>query len=242
MMLRSFLVLLMVGFAPCVALATPQAIAAQAEAETSVDEPAVEGDGVEAEDHSEGDHAEGDHGGAHDSDPTHGNMSDAAQEVVDFRTDIALFTAVVFVLLLTALYSTAWKPIMMGLEKRERRIAGSIAHAEKVAAEADAKLAEYEAKLAAAAHEATQIVAEARKDGEAAGQKLVASAQEDATRLKERALSDIESAKRVALGELATQSSDIAIALAKRVVGHEVRAEDHQSMIQEMLSKLPSNN
>jgi F-type H+-transporting ATPase subunit b len=190
------------------------------------------------EEHGEEEHAEH----HEDNDPTHANVSDATWSLVQFRGDLALFSAIVFLLLLAGLTSVAWKPIMLGLEKRERGIADRIAHAERAAKEADARLAEYESKLSAAAHEATQIVAEARKDGEAAGQKLVASAQEEATRLKERALADIESAKRVALGELATQSSDIAMALARRVVGHEVRAEDHQGMIQEMLAKLPSNN
>ena len=86
------------------------------------------------------------------------------------------------------------------------------------------------------------MIAEARKDAEAAGQKLVAAAQEEAARQRDRAIADIEAAKRIALSELATQSTDVAMSLAQRVVGREVRAEDHQGLIQEMLGKLPSNN
>lgn len=202
---------------------------------------ATGGDHAEDDGHADEAHAADDHA-AHDNDPTHGNLSDARWEIVDFRTDIAFFTAVVFLLLLAGLYATAWKPIMGGLEKRERRIAENIAQAEQASEQASQKLAEYEQQLAAAQEEAQQIVAEARKDAEAAGQKLIASAQEESVRLKERATQDIESAKRVALGELAHQSSDVAMSLAKRVVGREVKAEDHQGLIQEMLSKLPSNN
>lgn len=193
--------------------------------------------------HADGAHADAEHGDGHtDNDPTHANVSDPTWEVVDFRTDMAFFSAIVFLLLLFGLSTTAWKPIMQGLEKREQSIADKIANAERASQDAEAKLSEYESKLATANEEAQQIVAEARKDAEATGQKLIAAAQEEAARAKDRSLADIESAKRVALNDLANQSSEVAMSLAKRVVGREVNAEDHQSMIQEMLSKLPSNN
>ncbi len=192
----------------------------------------------------------GDEAQAHDAhppghignDPTHANVSAPTYEVIDWRTDLALFSALVFLGLLAVLGPTAWKPIMQGLEKRERGISDNISRAEKAANEASAKLAEYEAKLATAAQESQRIVAEARKDAEAAGQKLIAAAQEEAARSRDRAVADIESAKRVALSELASQSTDVAMQLAQRVVGREVRPEDHQSLIQEMLAKLPSQN
>jgi F-type H+-transporting ATPase subunit b len=192
--------------------------------------------------HSDDSHGDASHGAHQDNDPTHANASDPLYKVIDWRTDMAFFSAVVFGLLLLVLGATAWKPIMQGLEKRERGIADNIAQAQKSATEATAKLAEYEAKLAAAAEESQRILAEARKDAEAAGQKLIAAAQEEAARGRDRAVADIESAKRAALGDLANQSTVLAMSLAQRVVGREVRAEDHQGLIQDMLSKLPSQN
>lgn len=202
--------------------------------------PAAEVAGELAPEAAAGGHDAGE--ASHDMDPTHGNVSDKTYGIVDFRTDIAFFTAIVFLLLLAGLYFTAWTPIMQGLEKREQGIADNINRAEKAAADAQSKLAQYEAKLATAHEEAQAIVGAARKDAESMGQKLVAAAQEEAVRQRERATADIESAKRVALSELASQSTDVAMFLASRVVGREVRADDHQGLIQEMLSKLPSNN
>jgi len=187
-------------------------------------------------------HGDAGHGTHPDNDPTHANASDEVFKVIDWRTDMAFFSAIVFGLLLLVLGATAWKPIMQGLEKRERGIADNIAQAQKAATEATAKLAEYEAKLAAAAEESQRILAEARKDAEAAGQKLIAAAQEEAARGRDRAVADIESAKRAALGDLANQSTVLAMSLAQRIVGREVRSEDHQGLIQDMLSKLPSQN
>jgi F-type H+-transporting ATPase subunit b len=209
----------------------------------------VEGEQDHGEEHSDsdashsGDHSSGHGDGEHvDNDPTHANMSDATYSVTEFRTDMAFFSGIVFLLLLAGLGATAWKPIMEGLQKREDAIAANIASAEKASEAAAAKLAEYQSKLETANEEAAAIVSDARKDAEAAGQKLVAAAQEDAARIKDRATADIESAKRVALGELAEQSTQIAMSVAKSVVGREVSASDHNSLIQEMLSKLPSKN
>ncbi|MFN3190519.1 MAG: F0F1 ATP synthase subunit B [Aureliella sp.] len=212
--------------------------------ETGEDDEEDHGAGGHGEDGTAHDEQDGEHGDGHhvDNDPTHANMTDQTYEVIDFRTDMALFSGVVFLLLLAGLSLTAWKPIMEGLQKREESIANNIAQAEQASEDAQAKLAEYEAKLATANDEAAQIVSDARKDAEAAGQKLVAAAQEDAAKIKERATSDIESAKRVALGELADQSTAVAMSVAQRVVGREVKADDHQGLIQEMLSKLPSKN
>jgi F-type H+-transporting ATPase subunit b len=192
--------------------------------------------------HSDAGHGDDSHGAHSDNDPTHANVSDPTFQVIDWRTDMAFFSAIVFGLLLLVLGTTAWKPIMQGLEKRERGIAENISQAQRAANEATAKLAEYEAKLAGAAEESQRIMAEARKDAEAAGQKLIAAAQEEAARGRDRAVADIEAAKRTALGDLANQSTVLAMSLAQRVVGREVRAEDHQGLIQDMLSKLPSQN
>ncbi|HBE71014.1 MAG TPA: ATP synthase F0 subunit B [Planctomycetaceae bacterium] len=222
---------------------------AEVTSDADVGEEDAEDDGHSDGEHGDEDHSGEGHGdehgeghGSHDNDPTHANLSDDGLNLMGWRTDLALFNAVVFLILLMGLMAFAWKPIIEGLEKREKRIAGNIQQAEEDAAAAKAKLAEYEQKLASASEEAQEIVATARKDAEAAGQKIVAAAQEDAARLQERAESEIESAKKVALSELAGQSTAIAMSVAGRVVGREVNADDHNGLIQEMLSKLPSEN
>lgn len=188
------------------------------------------------ESHSSGSHSSEIH------DPNHGSSSPVLYKAVDFREDMAIFTAIVFLLLLAGLYVAAWKPIMAGLEQREHAIASNMLAAEAAASDAQAKLKEYEAKLSGAAEEATRMVMAARKDAEVAGARIVAEAQEEAARQRQRGESDIESAKRIALSELASKSTEVAVSLAQRIVGREVKSADHQKLIQEMLSQLPSNN
>ncbi len=182
------------------------------------------------------------HGHGHEIDPTHANMSDVGEDPAEFRADKAIATLIVFGALLALLTAFAWKPIAAGLEKRERTILTNIKNAEQASKDAAAKLVEYETKLAAAAQEAQRIVADARKDAEAAGQRLLTAAQEEAARQRDRAVAEIDSAKRVALNELAERSTDVAMTLASRIVGREVKAGDHQGMIQDMLNQMPSKN
>jgi F-type H+-transporting ATPase subunit b len=193
---------------------------------------------LKAAEEKHADHAHGDH----EIDPTHANMTDVGEDPAEWRSDKAIATLVVFGILLAVLTTFAWKPIAAGLEKRERTIASNIKNAEQASKDAAAKLVQYEAKLAAAAQEAQQIVADARKDAEAAGQRLLTAAQEEAARQRERAVADIDSAKRVALNELAQRSTDVAMTLAQRIVGREVQSADHQGMIQDMLKQMPSQN
>lgn len=181
-------------------------------------------------------------GHAEIANPVHGNTNNATYNAVDFREDINIFTAVVFLLLLTGLYFAAWRPIMEGLEKREKTIAGNIQAAEQAKLEAQSRLRDYESRLASAADEANKIVAEARKGAEATAARIEAEAQEEAARQRERTAAEIDAAKRVALGELATKSTDVAMALAQRIIGREVKAADHQKLIQDMLAQLPSKN
>ena len=58
-----------------------------------------------------------------------------AADPLEWKSDLALWTAVVFLCLLAILWKFAWKPIAEGLDKRERNVADQIAQAEAANAE-----------------------------------------------------------------------------------------------------------
>jgi len=182
------------------------------------------------------------HEAAGHHDPTHDFASSMQGNPMEFRADGALFSLIVFGLLLAVLWGFAWKPISEGLAKREQTIATQFAEAKKAAEDGAAKLREYELKLASAQTQAQDLLMQARKDSEAAGQRILSTAQEEATRQRDRALSEIESAKQAALSDLASKSTDLAFSLARRVVGRELNGTDHQYLINEALNKLPNRN
>lgn len=175
-------------------------------------------------------------------DPTHGYASANSDSLLDFKSDKALFTGLVFLLLCGGLYLAAWKPISKALELRETTIANQIADAQRASEQAGEKLKEYEAKLADAAVKAQEMVVAAKRDAEGVAERIKAEAQADATRMLDRAKNEIESAKQAALSELSTKSTDLAFGLARRVIGREINAGDHQKLISEALGRLPSGN
>lgn len=178
----------------------------------------------------------------HGADPTAAHAGENLDSLIDLKTDKTVWSAVVFVLLFGGLYVLAWKPISEGLAKREQTIATQIADAKRSADEAMAKLKEYDSKLQTAHAQSADLINQARKDAESAGQRIVAEAQAEASRQRDRALADIESAKQIALSDIAGKSTEIAFSLARRVVGRELRTEDHKQLISESLNKMPSQN
>ncbi len=83
----------------------------------------------------------------------------------DFYTIMAQI--VNFTILAWALYKFLYKPLLVAVDKREKRIAGEIKNAEDLAAEAEKKLDALNKRYLAIDDERTQILNEAREEAEA---------------------------------------------------------------------------
>lgn len=175
-------------------------------------------------------------------DLSHQNAGPALEDPSEFRSDLAVWTFVVFLGLLAVLAKFAWRPVMEGLDKRERSIARMIDEARESADKAAEQLRHYEAKLAAAGAEARELLAKAQREAEAAKERIVAEAQQLADRERDRAVAEIQNAKNTALQEIAQKSVDVAVLLAGRIVRRELTQEDHARLIREALDQLPSRN
>jgi F-type H+-transporting ATPase subunit b len=156
--------------------------------------------------------------------------------------DLAVVTAVVFLVLLAVLGKFAWGPIMDGLKKREESIAEEIASAERSNEKAQQLLAEYEARLSAAADEVRQLIERGRQDAKSQKQQILTEAHEAARAEKDRALRELTVAKNEALEKLARESVNAAVDLAGRIVGRHLDTGDHARLIQEALDRFPSRN
>jgi F-type H+-transporting ATPase subunit b len=172
---------------------------------------------------------------AHDT-ASHGG-DHGSPNPLGFDPDLAIFTAIIFVVLFLVLSKFAWKPIAAALEHREQAIESNIAKAEGAAAEARAMLADYEKKLAGASDEVRAMLEEARRDAEATKQEIVAEARVAARQEQDRALRDIGTAKDRALKELAEQSTNIAVDLAGKIVRAQLTKADHAALVQDAMGK-----
>lgn len=173
-----------------------------------------------------------DHGAApaaHDA----GAHASGGNELLNLDVPVAIATIVVFVLLLVILSKTAWKPILAGLQAREKGIRDAIEGAEKANADAKAMLAEYQTKVASAADEARKIVEEGRRDAEALKSKIHADAQAEAGRERDRALRDIEIARQGALKDIYDQVSVVATDVAAKILQKHLDPAGHRRLVDE---------
>lgn len=167
--------------------------------------------------------------------------SGEAAPPLQFRVDTLIFSLLIFIGLLLLLARYAWKPIMTGLEKRETGIATSINDAKLANEKAQAILAQYEQKMQAAADETAKMIADAKADAERAREKIVSEAKEEAKRQRDRAVVEITAARDAAVRDLAERSVDSAVTLASRLVGKELKADDHSRLIEQSLERFSRN-
>ena len=235
----SFLILAVTVFAIHQSGISTHAADADADSEAHADDE--HGDHGHGDEHAADSHGDDDHGGGHGHDESnlvHCNASDGLKNILEFKPDLAVFSLLVFALLVLALWKFAFGPIISGLNAREQNIQSQIATAKEAAGKAEAMLADYEAKLANAANEANEIVAEGRRDAETTRDRIVAEAEEAAQREKERAINEIQIAKNAALQAVAEQATDMAVGLAGDIIGSELDRDDHEQLIQQALSNL----
>ncbi len=215
-----------------VLLPIPRATHAQ---ESSHDTPS---EGV-AQDHEAGADA---HAGGHAHDPGHGNAGAGLEDPGEFRGDLAIYTFVVFLLLLALLGKLAWPSIATALEEREKRIEGNIADAEAMQAEAKNMLAQHEAKLATAADEVRELLEEARRDAEHTKSQIIVEAKEAAGKERDRAVRDVDLAAENAMHRLVETSANMAVDLAGQVVKQNITPDQQAALVREALSKLASSS
>lgn len=152
----------------------------------------------------------------------------------------AIWTLVVFGLVVFVLGKFAWGPILSGLQDREKFIRTSLEEARADRKAAEARLAEYTEKLNASRSEATAIVEEARRDADLVKRRIEEEAQAEAAKIIERAKREIGLAKETALKELYTVSAKLTTDVAGRILQREINPADHDRLIRESITRLSS--
>ena len=156
----------------------------------------------------------------------------------EFRSDLAIWSLAVFLLLLGLLGKFAWKPIMDGLDKREQGIEHQIAETKAANVEAKRMLASYERRLAEASDEVRGMLEEARRDSEATKQAIVAEARKAAEDEQARAKHEIGLARDEALSSIALKAGDLAVEVAGKFLREKIGKEDHSRLVRDSVASL----
>lgn len=161
-----------------------------------------------------------------------------------FAGDIgnALWTVVIFVLVLVVLGKFAWGPLLAGLQAREAYIRESLQTARRDREEAESRLREYQDKLADARTEATAIIEEGRRDAEAVKRKIEEQAKQESDKMIERARREIDAATAEATRQLYSLSAHLATELAGRIIGRELDPKDHERLIAESIAEISARH
>ncbi|MBI3464810.1 MAG: F0F1 ATP synthase subunit B [Planctomycetes bacterium] len=180
--------------------------------------------------------------GGHDAHEHIGLAGGANTDPAEIRRDLAIYTFVVFLILLAILWKFAWGPIASSLEAREKHIHNEIAAAEQANAEAKRLLAEHDKKLTEVQNEVRVILDEARRDAQHTQTEILKQAQAEAQAARDRAKREIEQARDLALKQLFDQAADLATEVAGRIVQRSLNPQDHRDLVQQALNELPSKN
>ncbi len=152
-----------------------------------------------------------------------------------FFSSLIFWEVVSFGILFFVLYKFAFPPILEALEARERKIKESLDQAERNRGEAERKLREYEAKLQAASKEAEAVLAAAKERAQRLMEENEQRMTAEAERIKGDATREIDQERRRAVQEIRAQTTDLALAVAEKVVGRALNDTDHRRLADEAL-------
>ena len=159
-----------------------------------------------------------------------------------FFSSLIFWEVVSFAILLFVLYKFAFPGILSALEEREKKIKDSLDQAERHRSEAERRLKEYEAKLAAAGKEAEGILTAAKERAQRLMEENEQRLTTEAERIKGEATREIDHERRKAIQEIRTQTTDLALMVAEKVVERSLTDADHRRLADQALDALSKSS
>jgi F-type H+-transporting ATPase subunit b len=142
-----------------------------------------------------------------------------------------------FLLLLYFMRRLLWGPVTTMLEDRARRIREGLAAAEAARTERERMKVEADRVLADARQQASEIAERTTQAAEAAAADIRAAAKAEGERIRERARADAKQLHDQALVQLRAEVAGMVVLAASRVLGREVDAEQHRTLIERSLEE-----
>ena len=163
-----------------------------------------------------------------------------AEEFKEHTVAPAIWTLIIFLIMLAILYKTAWQQILAGLKKREERIRSDIADAEAARKRAEATLAQYNQQLATAESQVRDILNKAAQDAERMATNMKMQAQKEAEEAKDRATRDIETARKNAVADIYAQAADLSTSIAAKILRRNLNPDDQRQLVEASLQQFQS--
>ena len=127
------------------------------------------------------------------------------------------------------------------LDQRREAADKQITEAENAKSEALAIKKTYEQNMLEAKAKADDLLLTAQRTANSRSEEILAQAQQQAAQMKSKAAADIELEKKKAINEAKNEISDLAMAIAGKVVARELNAGDQADMIDRFIDELGDN-
>ena len=163
------------------------------------------------------------------------------EELLGVNPWTALFTLANTVALFLVLKKFLFKPVLKIIEERQQEIDGMYKDAGEAKTQAQAMQAEYQEKLSAAQETSERLVKEAVARGQHREEEIIRQANQEASAILDKANADIALEKKKAINDAKDEISDIALAIAGKVVGRELNQADQSQLIDHFINELGDN-
>lgn len=129
-------------------------------------------------------------------------------------------------------------PVMKIITERQQEIDTLYSDANSAKTQAETLKSEYQLKLSDAQAASERIVKEAVTRGHAREEEIIRKANADAAAIMDKASADIAQEKKKALNDAKNEISEMAMAIAGKVVGRELNAADQQNLVDSFIDEL----
>lgn len=160
------------------------------------------------------------------------------EELLGVNPWTALFTLANTVALFLVMKKFLFGPVLKMIEERQQEIDDLYADAGQAKESANALEAEYKQKLAVASETSERMVKEAVARGQAREEEILRQANREAAAILDKASADIAQEKKKAVNDAKDEISVIALAIAGKVVGRELKEADQAGLVDSFIEEL----
>lgn len=124
------------------------------------------------------------------------------------------------------------------LDQRREAADKQITDAQKAREEALSIKKTYEENMLQATQQANELLVSAQKTAAERSEKIIGQAQQQAAQIKSKASADIATEKKKAINDAKNEISDLAMAIASKVVERQLGPEDQSGLIDRFINEL----
>ena len=161
-----------------------------------------------------------------------------ASGLIDVVPGLMIWTLICFAITFFVLRKFAFGPIQKVIDDRRDRIRTAVEEADKARDEARELLEQHRQLIADAKGEAADILADARKVGDAQIERVKTEAETERARRLDETKRQIEAETKRSLDLIRSEVADLTLEATARVTGKVLDAEDQRRLIDEAIAEL----